>query len=101
MIGEYDKLTSLTAERDDAIKEFSKALTLNMTSIWPICNGTHAVSNYYNSLCGHANASEECYVERPRHMDLCGYHADTSELQHCYNWAQAAGYVQEHTHRES
>eukprot|EP00985_Skeletonema_marinoi_P012782 scaffold6259_cov75-Skeletonema_marinoi.AAC.10 len=68
MIGEYDsKLTSLTAERDDATKKLSKALTLNMAPICPICNGTHAVSNCYNynPLCGHANACEECFVKRP------------------------------------
>eukprot|EP00984_Skeletonema_dohrnii_P029878 scaffold20823_cov101-Skeletonema_dohrnii-CCMP3373.AAC.2 len=56
MIGEYDsKLTSLTAERDDAInKKLFKALTLNMAPICPVCNGTQAVSNCYNPLCGHA-----------------------------------------------
>mmetsp|Transcript_24841 Transcript_24841/g.49674 ORF Transcript_24841/g.49674 Transcript_24841/m.49674 type:complete len:127 (-) Transcript_24841:107-487(-) len=35
-----------------------------------------------------------CEFHDQRHTDLdreCGYHADTSELQHCDNWAQAAG----------
>ena len=98
MIGEYDsKLTSLPAERDDATKKLSK-----MAPICPICSGTQAVSNCYNPLCGHANACEECFLKRPRHTDLdrkCGYHVDTSEVQHYDNWA-AAGVVQEHTHRE-